>query len=85
MPKKVTIEQLAVMVQKGFQETATKDVHALEERMGRMEGRMHNIEERMGRMEKKLDTIQNEILEQHAHRLDLLEDDMRRIKDALPV
>lgn len=72
MPKKITIEQLVVMVQKGFQETATKlDIY--------------DLRENMQRMEKKLDRIENRILEEHAHRIDMLEDNMKRVLDALRV
>ena len=72
MPTKISIEQLAGMVQKGFQETASK-------------GDIRDLREDMRSMAKKLDRIENRILEEHAHRINLLEDDMKRLKDAMQV
>jgi len=39
MPKKITLEKLAQMIQRGFSETKS-DVHRLEDRIHKLEGRM---------------------------------------------
>ena len=56
--KKITIDDLAIMVQKGFENTATKEQFvALEERMGNMEIKMGGMETKMGGMEKDVKDI----------------------------
>lgn len=56
--KKITIDDLAVMVQKGFENTATKEQFvSLEARMESVETKIGNIETKMGGMEKDVKDI----------------------------
>lgn len=59
MPTKkrsITLDSLARMVQKGFEETATKrDITRLDGRIDGLDGRIDEIAVRLGRVEAKLD------------------------------
>lgn len=70
--KNVTIDGLAVMVKRGFDETAKK--RDLEELKGDMNGRM-------GRLEEKLDNIEKLILRQHSFEIQELRKRVKRIED----
>ncbi len=72
MVKKMTIENLASMVKRGFDETAKK--RDLEELKGDMNGRM-------GRLEEKLDNIEKLILRQHSFEIQELRKRVKRIED----
>ena len=71
--KKTTIEDLAQMIAKGFEQTATKeDFKHLDNRMDNFEGRMDNFEGRMDNFELELS---------HANaRLSTIESDIADIK-----
>jgi len=70
MAKKVTIEDLAHMMKKGFDESATKvDIKGINERLGKIELRIA-----------KIDAI---LLAVHKGRLDKLEDRMGDIEDRI--
>ncbi|MFY9462426.1 MAG: hypothetical protein WAP51_04475 [Candidatus Sungiibacteriota bacterium] len=57
MPKKkITIDDLANMIQKGFQETARKE--DMEKRFGDMEKRFGDMEKRFDGIEKKLQKLE---------------------------
>ncbi len=74
-PKKVTIDDLAVMVAKGFNEVGreigeVKDrLGAVENRLGAVENRLGAVENRLGAVENRLDTVEENII---ATRRDLL-------------
>jgi len=68
----MTIENLASMVKRGFDETAKK--RDLEELKGDMNGRM-------GRLEEKLDNIEKLILRQHSFEIQELRKRVKRIED----
>ncbi len=70
--KNITIDDLAVMVKKGFDETAKKK--EVDERLGR-------IDERLGRVEEKIDNIEKLILKQHTFEIQELKKRVRRIED----
>ncbi|GEM_PF-1760342 len=72
MVKKMTIENLASMVKRGFDETAKR--RDLEELKGDMNGRM-------GRLEEKLDNIEKLILRQHSFEIQELRKRVKRIED----
>lgn len=56
--KNITIDDLAVMVQKGFENTATKQqVDGLDLRMEKMEKRMVGVEIRLGNLEDEVEAI----------------------------
>ena len=65
----VTIEDLARMVQKGFEDTAKKVD---------MDARFNVVESRLDRIEKLL-------IVEHQRRIEKLEDDVRVLKDALNI
>jgi len=70
----VTIDQLARMVAKGFEETAkAKEVDA---QFGKVNERFNKVEERLERIEKFL-------LEEHRRRIERLENEMKEVRDAL--
>ena len=65
--REVTIEDLARMVQKGFEDTAKKiEVNA-----------------RFDTIEKRLDRIEKFLLEEHRRRIEKLEDQMQEVRNAL--
>ncbi len=66
---KVTIEKLARMVQKGFEDTAKAHV---------VEAEFRVVNERLDRIEKLL-------IVEHQRRIEKLEDDVRMLKDALNI
>lgn len=65
----VTIEDLARMVQKGFEDTAKASV---------VEAEFRAVNERLDRIEKFL-------LEEHRRRIEKLEDQMQEVRDALNI
>lgn len=64
---KVTIDELALMVAKGFEETA--------------KAREVNI--RFDAVEKRLERIENLLIEEHRRRIERLESEMKEVRDAL--
>ena len=69
--EQITIDQLARMVQKGFEETATK------------QDLKNEIEGLRSEMNKRFDRIENILLEEHRRRIEKLEDKMQEVRDAL--
>ena len=69
--EQITIDQLARMVQKGFEETATK------------QDLKNEIEGLRSEMNKRFDRIENILLEEHRRRIEKLEDRMQEVRDAL--
>ncbi len=69
MAKKITIDDLAIMVQKGFEETAKKA----------------DIDKRFDEVDKRFDRIENILLKQHSDRIEKLELEMMRLKEALVI
>lgn len=75
MPKKnMTIEDLARMVKKGFDETATKNETATKAQIVKVEERLNNIERR-------LDNIEKLILRQHSEQIKNLERRIQRMEE----
>ena len=61
--KNITIDDLAIMINNGFEKTATKEqVEGLELRMDKIEGKMTNVEIR-------LDNIEDEVSEIRKHQI----------------
>lgn len=75
MAKKMTIEDLAVMVKRGFDETATEAL---------VNKRFEAVDERIDGLEtgvnKRLDRIENLLLRDHLNRIERLEDTVLRLK-----
>ena len=67
MVKKITIDDLAVMVKNGFDKTSTK------EQVEKLEYRTNKVEVRLEKVEKKLDKIENLITDDHHKRIEKLE------------
>lgn len=65
----VTIEDLARMVQKGFEDTAKKI----------------DMDDRFNAVEMRLDRIEKFLLEEHRRRIEKLEDQMQEVRDALNI
>lgn len=65
----VTIEDLARMVQKGFEDTA----------------KAHVVEAEFRAVNERLDRIEKFLLEEHRRRIERLEGDVRILKDALNI
>lgn len=65
--EEVTIEDLARMVQKGFEETAKKV----------------DMDARFNAVEMRLDRIEKFLLEEHRRRIEKLEDQMQEVRNAL--
>ena len=74
--REVTIEDLARMVQKGFDETAKKID---------MDARFDGVQERFNAVEMRLDRIEKLLIIEHQRRIEKLEDDVRVLKDALNI
>lgn len=72
MKKKITIEDLAMMTQKGFS-------HSAEE----LKNFRTEVNKRFDKMDIRLDHIENLILTDHRNRLERLEDKIRVIETAL--
>jgi len=72
--KNVTIDQLAVMVQKGFHETAKKTD---------MDFRFGKVETRLDKIETKLEKIEKIILDDHRDRIEKLESKVLYLENML--
>ena len=70
MPKEVTNEELARMIAKGFEATASKvdfddlktDIKRIDDKMSHLDGRIDHLDARMGRMEADLHEIKGNIV-----------------------
>ena len=67
--KNITIDDLAGMVQKGFEETAKKD----------------EVNERFDKIEDRLESIEKIILADHKRRIEKLEDEVKELRELLAV
>jgi len=67
--KNITIDDLAGMVQKGFEETAKKD----------------EVNERFDKIENRLESIEKLILDDHKRRIEKLEDEVKELRELLAV
>lgn len=72
--KNITIDELAVMVQKGFDKTATN---------ADMDFRFEQVDKRFNQIDKRFDKIERLILEDHKRRIEKIEDELKEIKGTL--
>jgi hypothetical protein len=72
--KDITIDDLAVMVQKGFLETAKKED---------VDKRFDGVDKRFDKVEKRLDRIEKLILSDHKERIEKLEMEVKELKALL--
>jgi len=75
--KKMTIEDLALITQKGFNDV---DVQ-----FGEVGQRFDAVEVRLDSVDIKLERIENLLLRAHDNRLEKLEDDVRNVKTILKI
>ena len=71
MVKKMTIDDLAAMVKRGFDETAKETV---------VDKRFYEVDKRFDEVDKRLDRIENLILRDHVQRIERLEDTVLQLK-----
>ena len=66
--KNITIDELSVMVQKGFDDVATKSD-------------IKNIDKRFDAMDKRFDKIENVVLASHQKRIEKLEAEIKDLRE----
>ena len=69
MKKNITIDELARMVQKGFEETAKKT----------------DMDKRFDGIDKRLDRIENILIKRHSDEIENLKQRMHRLEEALAI
>ena len=72
--RNITINDLAVMVQKGFDETAKK---------ADMDFKFEQVDRRFNQIDKRFDKLEKLILADHKKRIEKLEDELKEIKGTL--
>jgi len=68
--KQITIEDLAVMVQRGFEETASKT---------EINEGFKDVNDRLNAIDQRLDRIENILIAGHDRRIEKLEDSVRQL------
>lgn len=86
--KNVTIEDLAVMVQKGFLETAKKSevnrrFEEIEDRFDDVKARFEGVNRRFDAIDDRLDRIEKILLADHKKRIEKLEADIKDLRGLL--
>jgi len=76
--KNITIDDLAIMVQKGF-EAVDKRFDTVDERFEAVDKRFEAVDKRFDKIEKKLDRV----TESYGERIEKLEGDVKEFKDLL--
>lgn len=66
--KNITIDDLAIMVQKGFEKTSTKD-------------QVNHLESRIDKLEKNVGTIKDLIVENHRKRIEKIETEIKELRE----
>ena len=72
--KNITIDELAMMVQKGFEKTSTK------EQVERLESRIDKVEKDVAIIK---GTMKNLVAENYKKRIEKLEDEIKEVKSTL--
>lgn len=86
--RKVTIDELALMIGKGFRGVDER-FNKVDERFAQMDERFDRMDERMGRMEMKLDSLERrifaieDILTKHGRSIEEIKRDIKEIKEEL--
>ncbi len=85
--KKITIEDLARMVKRGFDETAKKEEvdKRFSEVVTEMKGRFDGVGRRFDAIDDRLDRIEKLILADHKKRIEKLELEVKELKELLAV
>jgi len=79
--KEVTIDDLAMMVQRGFMETQ-KEL-AKTAKKSEMDQRFKEVDKRFDRMDKRFDKIEKLILSEHKERIEKLEMQVKELRDLI--
>jgi archaellum component FlaC len=77
--KQMTIEDLALMTQRGFSEVHI-DLDSFKKEVNE---RFNRVDERFGQVDKRFDHIENLLLRAHDNRIEKIEDDIRFLKTTL--
>jgi len=82
--KNITIDELAVMVQKGFVDTATKnDIKDINKRFEQVDKRLDGIESTMvtkTEMNRRFDGLEDRVLASHQKRIEKLEAEVKELR-----
>ncbi len=73
----VTIDELAVMINGGFEKTATK------EQLENLDTRVEKLEKKVDKIDMKLDRVEKSILDDYKERLEKVEMEVKDLKDLL--
>lgn len=83
--KNITINDLAVMVQKGFADTATKsDIKNIDKRFEQVDKRLDTIESCMvtkAEMNRRFDGLEDRVLASHQKRIEKLEAEAKELRE----
>lgn len=79
--KGITIDDLAMMVQRGFENTATKDY--VDKHFDAIDKRFDAVDKRLDGIDIRLNRIENLLLRAHENRIEILEDKMRQVQTTL--
>ena len=88
MKKDITINDLALMVQKGFAETATKDElksfrNEMDKRFEQVDKRVEGMESKMvtkAEMNRRFDGLEDRVLASHQKRIEKLEAEVKELR-----
>jgi hypothetical protein len=84
MKKNVTIDDLAVMVSKGFS-GVDKRFESMDKRFDLVDKRFESMDKRFESMDKRFDKIENLILENHKRRIEKLEAETKDLKELFAI
>lgn len=74
--KNITIEDLAIMIHKGFEETAKKK---------EIDARFKEVDKRFEQVDRRFDKIENLIIVDHKQRINKLEVEVRELKNLFAI
>jgi hypothetical protein len=83
--KPMTIDDLALMTQRGFNDVNEKIVGEVGSLREEMNDRFEQVDARFEQVDKRFDHIENLVLRAHDNRIEKIEDDVRVLKTALRV
>jgi len=80
--KEITIDDLALMVGKGFQ-SVDKRFDGIDKRLNGMDKRFDSMDKRFDNMDKRFDRIEKLILSEHKERIEKLEMQVKELRDLI--
>ena len=81
--KNITTEDLAIMIQKGFKETAKKE--EVNQQFEGVNQQFEGVNQRFDRVEQRLEKIEKLILADHKRRIEKLEENVKDLKELLAI